>query len=229
MAIGHDGAGFAFDNEAPRHRQWLDPFRLASRLVTVGEFSQFIAEGGYKRPEFWLSEGWATCQREGWQAPLYWQRDGEDWSIFTLSGSRRADPAEPVCHVSHYEADAYARWAGKTLPTEAQWEVAAAGVALTGNLAERNLFHPVPATGAGLQQMIGDVWEWTSSPYIAYPRFRPPAGAVGEYNGKFMSNQMVLRGGAAVTPADHIRTTYRNFFPPGARWAFGGIRLAEEC
>jgi ergothioneine biosynthesis protein EgtB len=227
--IGHDGAGFAFDNEGPRHRVWLEPFRLASRLVTNGEYLAFIADAGYRRAELWLSEGWATVCQESWHAPLYWSGAGDDWSIFTLAGARRLDPAEPVSHVSHYEADAFARWAGKRLPGEAEWEVAASGVALSGNLADRGIYHPQPAPeGPGLQQMIGDLWEWTSSPYIGYPRYRAPEGAIGEYNGKFMSNQMVLRGGAAATPADHIRITYRNFFPPGARWAFGGIRLADD-
>jgi ergothioneine biosynthesis protein EgtB len=227
--IGHAGEAFCFDNEAPRHRLWLEQFRLASRLVTNGEYLAFIADGGYRRAELWLSDGWATVCREGWQAPLYWSDGVDERAIFTLSGARRLDPAEPVSHVSHYEAEAYARWAGKRLPSEAEWEVAAAGAALSGNLADRGLYHPQPAPGApGLQQMIGDLWEWTSSPYIGYPRYRAPKGAIGEYNGKFMSNQMVLRGGAAVTPADHIRITYRNFFPPAARWAFGGIRLADD-
>jgi len=251
--IGHAGPGFAFDNEGPRHKIWLDPFRLAAHPVCCGDYLEFIAEGGYRRPEFWLSEGWATVQQQGWRAPLYWRGEDGEWRIFTLSGERPVDPAEPVCHVSFYEADAFARWANKRLPTEAEWEVAALDLPLAGNLGDSGHFHPCPdpgsatptppspASGGGLgrgpagapagavlRQMIGDVWEWTASPYVAYPRFRPAAGAVGEYNGKFMSNQMVLRGGAAVTPAGHIRATYRNFFPPAARWAFSGLRLAED-
>jgi ergothioneine biosynthesis protein EgtB len=227
--IGHDGPDFAFDNETPRHRVWLEPFRLATRLVTCGEFAEFIAAGGYREPEYWLSEGWATVQQQGWEAPLYWRVE-DGWRIFTLSGEKRLDLAEPVVHVSFYEADAYAKWAGKRLPTEAEWEVAAASVTQAGNLGDSRCHHPMPDTGGeGLRQMIGDVWEWTRSPYTPYPRFRAVSGAIGEYNGKFMSNQMVLRGGAAVTPADHIRSTYRNFFPPTARWAFSGLRLAEDC
>ena len=233
VEIGHGGAGFAFDNEGPRHKVWLEPFRLASHPVSCGDYLEFIADGGYGRPDFWLSDGWATVQREGWQAPLYWRRYDDEWRIFTLSGERRIEPSEPVSHVSCYEADAFARWAGRRLPTEAEWEVAAAGLPLTGNLADSGRYHPSPDVAPrggqpALRQMIGDVWEWTSSPYIAYPRFRPVAGAIGEYNGKFMSNQMVLRGGAAVTPAGHMRATYRNFFPPAARWAFSGLRLAED-
>ncbi len=235
VEIGHHGQGFAFDNETPRHKVWLEPFRLAARPATCGEFLQFIEAGGYRQPEFWLSDGWATAREQGWDAPLYWQRDDGAWSIFTLSGKRRLNPSEPVCHVSFFEADAYARWAGKRLPTEAEWEVAAERVQVAGNFADRRQFHPsadrastAENSGALPRQMFGEVWEWTASPYIPYPRFRPAAGAVGEYNGKFMCNQMVLRGGAAVTPAGHLRPSYRNFFPPAARWAFAGLRLAEE-
>jgi ergothioneine biosynthesis protein EgtB len=230
--IGHAGPEFAFDNEGPRHKVWLEPFRLASRPVSCGEYLEFIADGGYGRPEFWLSDGWAAVQQQDWEAPLYWRCQDGEWRIFTLSGERRIEPSEPLCHVSFYEAVAFARWSGRRLPTEAEWEIAAQGVPLEGNLADRRYYHPCPdasASGAReLRQMIGDVWEWTASPYVAYPRFRPVAGAVGEYNGKFMSNQMVLRGGAAVTPVGHMRRTYRNFFPPSARWAFAGLRLAED-
>lgn len=230
VEIGHSGGGFAFDNEGPRHRVWLEPFALASRLVTCGEYLAFVEDGGYARPELWLSDGWAAVSARGWTAPLYWEQDGGAWTVFTLAGPRTLDAAEPVCHVSFYEADAYARWAGRRLPTEAEWEIAARGVALAGNLMDSGRLHPRAAgTDEALAQMIGDVWEWTASPYVAYPGFRAAAGAVGEYNGKFMSNQMVLRGGAAVTPPGHVRATYRNFFPPDARWAFGGIRLAGEA
>jgi ergothioneine biosynthesis protein EgtB len=234
LEIGHVGDGFAFDNEGPRHKVWVEPFRLATHPVNCGEFLEFIGAGGYRRAEFWLSEGWAAVNEQDWEAPLYWRNVDGEWRIFTLSGEKRVEPAEPVCHVSFYEADAFARWAGCRLPTEAEWEIAAADVALAGNLADSGRYHPRPDGGvpdggpAGLRQMIGDVWEWTASPYVAYPRFRPVAGAIGEYNGKFMSNQMVLRGGAAVTPAGHMRITYRNFFPPAARWAFSGLRLAED-
>jgi ergothioneine biosynthesis protein EgtB len=236
VEIGHRGDGFAFDNETPRHKVWLEPFRLATRPVTCGEYLDFIEAGGYRCPEFWLSDGWATVRAEGWEAPLYWRWQDSVWSLFTLSGVHRLNPAEPVCHLSFFEADAYAKWAGRRLPTEAEWEFAATGIPVAGNFADRGIFHPCAelAAAPGTQdasrprQMFGDVWEWTASPYIAYPRFRAAAGAIGEYNGKFMCSQMVLRGGAAVTPAGHMRATYRNFFPPSARWAFAGLRLAED-
>jgi ergothioneine biosynthesis protein EgtB len=228
VEMGHAANGFAFDNEGPRHRTWVDPFALATRLVTCGEYAAFIDDGGYRRPEFWLSAGWDCVKQHEWQAPLYWHRDGDHWNVFTLSGLRPVRAAEPVCHVSLYEAAAFAKWAGKRLPREAEWELASADMALDGNMLEDGRLHPVAARGDGLVQMIGDVWEWTASPYVAYPGYREPPGAIGEYNGKFMANQMVLRGGCAATPRDHIRTTYRNFFPPDARWMFGGIRLAED-
>ncbi len=235
VEIGHRGSAFAFDNETPHHKVWLEPFRLATRPVSCGDYLAFIEDGGYQRPEFWLSDGWATIRQQDWEAPLYWCHEDGEWSIFTLSGRCRLNPFEPLCHVSFYEADAFAKWAGKRLPTEAEWEIAAAGLPVKGNFADSRHFHPraesaaQPAEGEpALRQMFGDVWEWTATPYISYPRFRAAAGAVGEYNGKFMCNQMVLRGGAAVTPAGHVRATYRNFFPPSARWAFAGLRLAED-
>jgi ergothioneine biosynthesis protein EgtB len=228
VEIGHAGDGFAFDNESPRHRTWVDPFALATRLVTCGEYAAFIDEGGYRRPEFWLSAGWDCVVQRGWEAPLYWEKAQSGWQVFTLSGLGQMRPSEPVCHVSAYEAAAFAKWAGKRLPRESEWELAAADVGLGSNLLGSGLLHPVPVSGGGLAQMIGDVWEWTASPYVAYPGYREPEGAIGEYNGKFMANQMVLRGGCALTPADHIRTTYRNFFPPDVRWMLGGIRLAED-
>jgi len=232
--IGHDGAGFAFDNEGPRHRVVFDDFKLASRLVTNGEYLAFIEDGGYRRPDHWHSDGWDTVRRDAWTAPLYWyERDGA-WQEFTLDGLVPLDPDAPVCHVSFYEAAAYASWAGKRLPTEAEWEVAAGTLpqqsAQQINLLDAGLLHPVSPPEAPERtatQMIGDLWEWTQSAYGPYPGFRPAPGAIGEYNGKFMCNQMVLRGGACVTPPNHIRTTYRNFFYPHQRWAFSGIRLAE--
>jgi formylglycine-generating enzyme required for sulfatase activity len=229
-AIGHDGEGFAFDNEAPRHRVFLEGFRLATQLVTNGEYRAFMEDGGYRRPELWLSDGWSAVCERGWEAPLYWEPQADRWWQMTLSGTREVDPAEPVCHVSYYEADAYARWAGARLPTEAEWEVASAEAVAGGNFAEEGRFHPAPAAGERetLRQMFGDAWEWTGSAYLPYPGYRPWDGALGEYNGKFMSGQMVLRGGSCATPRSHIRATYRNFFPPDARWQFTGIRLAAE-
>jgi ergothioneine biosynthesis protein EgtB len=228
--IGHDGDGFAFDNEGPRHRVYLEPFELARRVVTSGEYLAFMADGGYARPELWLSDGWNAAKAANWNAPLYWESSGGEWWLMTLGGYRRVDPAEPVCHLSYYEADAYARWAGARLPTEAEWEVATTGQAIEGNFLENGRFHPQTASeGAGLTQCFGDVWEWTGSPYVSYPGFRPVAGALGEYNAKFMCNQLVLRGGSCATPASHIRSTYRNFFVPEARWQFTGLRLAKDA
>ncbi|MGL5853369.1 MAG: ergothioneine biosynthesis protein EgtB [Phycicoccus sp.] len=237
VEVGHDGDGFCFDNELPRHRQWLEPFRLADRLVTNGEWLEFIADGGYGRPELWLSDGLAQVRAGGWQAPLYWTSHDGAWFEHTLHGTWPVNPGLPVSHVSFYEADAYATWAGKRLPTEGEWEhaVVADGQAdaarSTGNLADLEHYHPVAAPAPGgehrLRQVHGDCWEWTSSAYHPYPGFHPPAGAIGEYNGKFMSNQMVLRGGCALTPPGHARMTYRNFFPHAARWALSGIRLAD--
>jgi ergothioneine biosynthesis protein EgtB len=227
--IGHDDPAFAFDNETPRHAVMLRPFRLASRPVTNGEYAAFIADGGYARPEFWLSEGWATVQREGWQAPLYWRESDAGWRAFTLQGEQPLRPGEPVSHVSFFEAAAYASWAGKRLPTEFEWERAARDCPVAGNLLGTRALHPRTAeAGNGLQQMFGDVWEWTRSSYDPYPGFRPFDGAIAEYNGKFMIGQIVLRGGSCATPDCHIRSTYRNFFPPAARWQFSGIRLAED-
>jgi ergothioneine biosynthesis protein EgtB len=224
--IGHRGPGFSFDNEGPRHKVWLEPYQLADRLVTCGEYRAFIEDGGYSTPKHWLSEAWATVRAEGWQAPLYWRKPDGGWAEFTLHGQTPVADDEPVVHVSYFEADAYARWAGARLPTEAEWEAAAETLPVVGNFAENGRFHPAPAQTPGLAQMFGDVWEFTASPYTAYPGFRPDEGAIGEYNGKFMVNQMVLRGGACVTPRDHVRASYRNFFPANARWMFGGIRLA---
>jgi ergothioneine biosynthesis protein EgtB len=226
--IGHAGDGFAFDNEGPRHRVFLEPFAIASRLVTCGEYLEFMADDGYQRPELWLSDGWAARRLHNWEAPLYWEGHAGNWRLFTLDGMRPLDEGEPVCHVSFYEADAYARWAGARLPTEAEWEVACGDRPVAGNLLEEDNLHPRRvAAGEKLAQMFGDVWEWTQSPYGAYPGYRPLAGALGEYNGKFMCNQMVLRGGSCVTPRTHIRATYRNFFPPEARWQSTGLRLAR--
>lgn len=223
--------GFHFDNEGPRHVSLIGDFELANRLVTSGEWLSFIEDGGYERPELWLSDGWATRCAQGWSAPLYWFRREGRWHEFTLNGPRPVLKSSPVVHVSGYEADAFARWAQARLPTEFEWERAADSLGTESsepNIGFRYL-QPRPAEDVQLlQQLIGDVWEWTSSPYIGYPRYRPPHGAIGEYNGKFMSGQMVLRGGSALTPPGHIRTTYRNFFPPHSRWMFGGLRLARD-
>lgn len=231
VEIGHRGEEFSFDNELPLHQQWLAPYRLADRLVTNGEWLAFIADGGYRRAELWLSDGWGRIQAEGWEAPFYWREIDGVWCEHTLHGTRPVDPAAPVCHISHYEADAFATWSGKRLPTEAEWEHAARTVGSAGpvNLADLETFHPRAATPGqgGLRQLFGDCWEWTASAYLPYPGFRPASGAIGEYNGKFMSNQMVLRGGCALTPPGHTRETYRNFFPPGARWPLTGLRLAD--
>lgn len=233
VEIGHAGPAFAFDNESPRHRVHLEPFEIASRPIRNGEFVAFMRDGGYERPEFWLSEGWEQVQAEGWRAPLYWLRQDEGWSTFTLSGLRGLRSEEPVCHVSYFEADAFARWAGCRLPTEAEWEHAARDVAIEGNLLEGGRFHPEAARGNSLAtgplQLFGDVWEWTASAYGPYPGYRPARGALGEYNGKFMSSQLVLKGGSCVTPRSHLRASYRNFFPPTARWQFSGIRLARDA
>jgi ergothioneine biosynthesis protein EgtB len=232
VEIGHDGKGFSFDNETPRHKVYLQDFQLASRLITNAEYMQFMLDDGYRRSEIWLSEGWETVRTQGWDAPLYWERRGDHWWNYTCAGMRPVELSEPVCHVSFFEADAFARWAEARLPTEAEWEVAAAEIGIEGNFLESGTFHPVATSedGAKLkpQQMFGDVWEWTQSAYSAYPGFKPAAGALGEYNGKFMCNQYVLRGGSCATPQSHIRATYRNFFPAHARWQFSGIRLAKD-
>jgi ergothioneine biosynthesis protein EgtB len=227
--IGHDGKGFSFDNERPRHRVFVGDYEIGERLVSNAEYQAFVADGGYRRPELWLSEGWDLRGVQDWQAPLYWvARDG-GWREFTLDGLRALRPAEPVTHVSYYEADAYARWCGARLPTEAEWETAAAPREVAGNFLESGRLHPAPPDGAAGGQFYGDAWEWTSSAYAPYPGFRAPAGAVGEYNGKFMVNQYVLRGGSCATPRSHIRASYRNFFPAAARWQFSGIRLARDA
>jgi ergothioneine biosynthesis protein EgtB len=228
--VGHAGTGFAFDNEGPRHRVFLEPFALAGRPVTNREYLAFVDAGGYRSPDAWLSDGWGAVERQGWEAPLYWQRRGDAWWSFTLGGLRELALDEPVTHVSFYEADAFARWAGARLPTEMEWEVAAADAAIAGHFVESEALHPRPAPrdASGLAQMFGDVWEWTRSAYAPYPGYARPAGVLGEYNGKFMANQIVLRGGSCATPADHIRATYRNFFYPDARWQFSGIRLAKD-
>lgn len=227
VETGFSGQAFCFDNETPRHRTLLEPFRLASRQVSNAEYRAFIEDDGYRRPELWLSAGWATVQDQQWDRPVYWSQDLA--REFSLLGEIELDPHRSVCHVSYFEADAYARWAGARLPSEAEWEQAAAAESVAGNLLDAQRFHPVGSTGGGrLAQLFGDTWEWTQSAYSAYPGFKPLAGSLGEYNGKFMCGQMVLRGGSCATPADHIRASYRNFFYPQARWQFSGIRLAAD-
>ncbi len=232
--IGHQGDGFAYDNESPRHRVLVPAFRIASRPVTNGEFLEFIRDGGYRTPTLWLADGWSTVEREEWQAPLYWIRRDGAWHEFTLGGLRALDPAAPVCHVSYFEADAYATWAGARLPTEAEWETVAREQPVEGNFLEQDALGPraAPADAGGAAapvQLFGDVWEWTRSPYQPYPGYRANPGALGEYNGKFMCNQQVLRGGSFASPASHLRATYRNFFYPHCRWQFAGLRLARDA
>jgi ergothioneine biosynthesis protein EgtB len=227
--LGYEGEAFSFDNERPRHKVFLRDYRLGSRLVTNGEYLEFVEAGGYARPELWLSDGWTAIHERGWKTPLYWTRLDDSWQEMTLSGLHALRPAAPVCHLSYYEADAYARWRGARLPTEAEWEAAAAGEPIEGNFMESALYHPGKAEDARNAQWFGDVWEWTSSSYSPYPGYRPLEGALGEYNGKFMANQYVLRGGCCATPRSHMRPTYRNFFYPHDRWPFTGLRLAMDA
>jgi len=229
--IGNTGREFCYDNETPLHKEYVHPFQLASRLVTNQEYIEFIETGVYKKQELWLSDGWATLEKEGWEAPLYWKKIDGKWWHFTLTGLKPVSPNEPVSHVGYYEAEAYSRWAGGRLPTEAEWEVAANNMEIKGNFVNDKYFHPVPSpnsNGQKLNQIYGDVWEWTQSAYLPYPGYKALPGALGEYNGKFMSGQMVLRGGSCATYSNHIRKTYRNFFPPHSRWQFMGIRLAKD-
>jgi ergothioneine biosynthesis protein EgtB len=229
VEIGAAGEGFAFDCERPRHRVVLPPYRLATRPVCNAEVLAFISDGGYQEPRLWLSDGFALALREGWDAPLYWEKRDGEWLQYTLAGIREIDPAETAGHLSGYEADAIARWSGARLPTEAEWEHAAATLPVAGNFADDDCLHPAaPRAGEGLRQMFGDVWEWTQTAFAPYPGFRPLAGALGEYNGKFMANQLVLRGGSCLTPRDHVRASYRNFFAPSARWQMTGVRLAMD-
>lgn len=226
--IGHEGTAFAFDNEGPRHPAYVHGGRLAHRLVTNAEYAEFIADGGYRQPMLWLSAGWATVQEQGWRAPLYWEQHDGAWHEFTMSGTAPIEPHAPVTHVSFFEADAFARWAGCRLPTEAEWEVAAAVHPVQGRFVEHGAFHPLSDQQSGMQQLFGDVWQWTASPYVGYPGFKASPGAIGEYNGKFMADQWVLRGASCATAHSHARLTYRNFFPSETRWQFSGIRLAAD-
>ena len=228
--VGFDGSDFAYDNERPRHHEYLEPFEIGSRPVSNGEFLAFIEDNGYERPEMWLSDGWNARCDASWSAPMYWRTVENNWFVMTLAGLQPLNLSEPVCHVSFFEADAFARWRGLVLPLEGAWEVAASTLSVEGNFVERGRLHPtvsVESTDKEPTQMFGDVWEWTASPYVPYPGYVAEKGALGEYNAKFMCNQMVLRGGSCVSPQEHLRPTYRNFFPPGARWQFTGIRLAR--
>jgi ergothioneine biosynthesis protein EgtB len=231
--IGHEGGGFSFDNESPAHRVFVDEFHLADRLVTNADYLAFIDDRGYHRPELWLSNGWTTVRASNWEAPIYWERTTDGWTEFTLAGQNALEPNAPVTHVSYFEADAFARWAGARLPTEPEWEIAAANAPIDGAFVESENYHPAPAPssthGRGLRQLYGDVWQWTQSAYTAYPGYSPAAGAIGEYNGKWMCDQWVLRGASCATPRSHARLTYRNFFPSDARWQFMGIRLAKAA
>jgi ergothioneine biosynthesis protein EgtB len=231
VEIGHAGGAFGFDNEFPRHKTFLQPFEIRNRLINSGEYLEFMNDGGYRRPELWLSLGWSMLHEQQWAAPLYWVEREGTWHEFSLGGLQRLNADKPVCHVSYFEADAFARWSRARLPTEAEWERAAAGVDVQGSFAESECYHPATLDGNpdGLAQMYGEVWQWTASPYSPYPGFVPPSGALGEYNAKFMCNQYVLRGGSCATPRSHIRPTYRNFFPPEVRWQFTGIRLARDA
>lgn len=220
-------SGFAYDCEQPEHKVYVPDFSLRNSLVTNQEWLEFMADGGYQRPKLWLSDGWARCQRDNWQAPLYWRQTNDQWQALTLHGYQQVDPLQPVCHISYYEADAFARWAGYRLPTEMEWEVAARNKTIDGNFSESGRWHPQPAADKGLTQLYGDVWEWTQSPFLPYHGFKPPGGALAEYNGKFMANQWVLRGGSCATAKDQLRPTYRNFFYAHQRWQFSGLRLAR--
>lgn len=232
--IGNDEDSFGYDNEFPIHKEYIHPFSLSNRLVTNGEFIEFIEDDGYRRPELWLSDGIAAVEEKGWKAPMYWMKEDGEWWIFTLTGRHKVNENEPVIHVSHYEADAFARWKNARLPTEAEWEIAADKIPVEGNFVDDANFHPVPLVedtkdkALRLNQIYGDVWEWTQSAYLPYPGYNPPEGAIGEYNGKFMSNQIVLKGGSCATAKNHIRKTYRNFFYPHNRWQFAGLRLAKN-
>jgi ergothioneine biosynthesis protein EgtB len=232
--IGHEGSDFAYDNEHPRHRTFLEAFQISNRLVTCGDYLDFMNDEGYKRPELWLAQGWGQVNEHGWHAPLYWHNVDNQWREFTLAGLKPLDIQRPVCHLSYFEADAFARWAGSRLPTEAEWEIASENSSIKGYWVDTLLpsslaIHPspIPADNSQPSQMFGAVWQWTASPYGAYPGYRAAESALGEYNGKFMCNQYVLRGGSCATPSNHIRRTYRNFFPPEARWQFSGLRLAK--